>query len=757
MLAQQIVAEVAAREWPEGDLFDLVRARSRTRTSRATTFTTSCACWPTASRRGAATARRYVHRDAVNGVLRGRRGARLTALTSGGAIPDTADYDVVLEPADTLVGTVNEDFAVESLAGDIFQLGNTSYRIRRVEAGRVRVEDAHGQAPTIPFWLGEAPARSDELSRAVARLRAERRPLRIDDDGRRDRSRRSPAWTSAASAAMPASSSSSTSRAARAALGVLPTQDDDRPRALLRRIRRHAARHPRAVRQPHQPRVGPRAAQALLRKFNFELQAAATEDAIVLSLSTSHSFPLDDVARYLQFEHRARSAGPGDARRADVRRALALERRRRRSRCRAFAAGKKVAAPLQRMRAEDLIAAVFPDQIACAENLVGEREMPDHPLVRQADPRLPVRGDGHRGARAAAAAHRGGRSRDRRARPAGAVAAGARDPQRAAVRVSRRRAARGAPHASRDRRGAGPTTRTAATLGALDAAAIDRVRAEAWPEAAAPTRCTTRCSASGSSPPRARAMDGWPALLDALAATRRATRVSIDACVAAPGGTHRPVRVWVAAERLPQLDALHPRAARSRRLTAPAEFAARAWTRDEALVELVRSRLEGLGPVTAQRIADSVACRSATSRPRWQALATRRRCDGGRLHAGDRRTNGATARCLRASIATRSSGCARRSSPSARRISCASSSAGSTSRPDERGGTRRARRGHRQLQGFEAPAAAWESEILPARLEDYDFTWLDDLCLSGRAVWTRFTPPAAHGCRAGRTPSARRP
>ena len=114
----------------------------------------------------------YVHRDAVNGVLRGRRGARLTALTSGGAIPDTADYDVVLEPAGQLVGTVNEDFAVESLAGDVFQLGNTSYRIRRIEAGRVRVEDAQGQAPSIPFWLGEAPARSDELSYAVSRLRA---------------------------------------------------------------------------------------------------------------------------------------------------------------------------------------------------------------------------------------------------------------------------------------------------------------------------------------------------------------------------------------------------------------------------------------------------------------------------------------------------------------------------------------------------------------------------------------------------------
>src|SRR5438067_6039420 len=173
VLAQQIVAEVAAREWSEDALFDVfTRAYPYATLTRdeylavvrmlAEGFTT---------RRGHRAA--YLHRDAVNGVLRGRRGARLTAITSGGAIPDTADYDVVLEPASQLVGTVNEDFAIESLAGDIFQLGNTSYRILRIEAGRVRVEDAHGQPPTIPFWLGEAPARSAELSQAVSRLREE--------------------------------------------------------------------------------------------------------------------------------------------------------------------------------------------------------------------------------------------------------------------------------------------------------------------------------------------------------------------------------------------------------------------------------------------------------------------------------------------------------------------------------------------------------------------------------------------------------
>src|SRR5256886_16078325 len=123
---------------------------------------------PRRGRRGA-----LIHYDGVNHLLRGRRGARLTALTSGGTIPDNADYQVLLEPENHFIGAVNEDFAVESMAGDIFQLGNKSYRIMRVERGVVRVEDAHGMAPTIPFWLGEAPGRSDELSAAVSRLRAE--------------------------------------------------------------------------------------------------------------------------------------------------------------------------------------------------------------------------------------------------------------------------------------------------------------------------------------------------------------------------------------------------------------------------------------------------------------------------------------------------------------------------------------------------------------------------------------------------------
>ena len=173
VLAQQIVAETAAREWSEDGLYALFRRAWPYRDLERADFDAVVAMLAEgfSTRRGRRGA--LIHHDAVNHMLRGRRGARITALTSGGTIPDNADYQVLLEPENQIIGTVNEDWAVESLAGDVFQLGNASYRIQRVERGVVRVEDAKGQPPSVPFWLGEAPGRSDELSASVSRLREE--------------------------------------------------------------------------------------------------------------------------------------------------------------------------------------------------------------------------------------------------------------------------------------------------------------------------------------------------------------------------------------------------------------------------------------------------------------------------------------------------------------------------------------------------------------------------------------------------------
>ncbi|MCB1636683.1 MAG: ATP-dependent DNA helicase, partial [Xanthomonadales bacterium] len=379
VLAQQIVAEVAAQDWHETALYDcLVRAWPYAELSRER-FEAVLRMLADGYSRRRGPAAVLLHRDGVHGQLRARRGARLTAISSGGAIPDNADYQVWLEPEALMVGSVHEDFAVESMAGDIFQLGNTSYRILRVEQGKVRVEDAAGLPPSVPFWLGEAPGRSDVLSAAVSRLRQQAAAQLVTGGEPALRE-----WLRGSMALSAVAVEQLADYLARSwqALGLLPTQDQ----LVLERFFDESGGMQLVIHSPLGSRLNRAWGLALrkrfCRRFNFELQAAATEDAIVLSLSTSHSFPLDEVGHYLH------SASVGqvltqallDAPMFNVRwrwnatTALALPR---------MQGGRKVAPQLQRMRAEDLVAQVFPDQIACAENLAGEREVPDHPLVQQ--------------------------------------------------------------------------------------------------------------------------------------------------------------------------------------------------------------------------------------------------------------------------------------------------------------------------------------------------------------------------------------
>ena len=366
VLSQQIVAEVASREWPEDELFALVRRawpyRNLSRDDFASVVRMLADGFTTRrGRRGA-----LIHYDSVNKVLRGRRGARLTALTAGGTIPDNADYQVLLEPENHFVGTVNEDFAVESAAGDIFQLGNQSYRIMRVERGVVRVEDARGQPPTIPFWLGEAPGRSDELSMSVSRLRGEvNRQL---GDGSTLEALSLWLQDCAGISYAGALQLAEYLAAGRAALGDLPTQNN----IVLERFFDEAGGMQLVIHSPYGSRINRAWGLALRKKFcrklNFELQAAATEDNIVLSLTTAHSFELSEVSRYLH----SKSA-------RDVLIQALLDAPMFQSRWRWVAAvslalprfrgGRKVPPQLARMGAEDLVASVFPDQIACAENL----------------------------------------------------------------------------------------------------------------------------------------------------------------------------------------------------------------------------------------------------------------------------------------------------------------------------------------------------------------------------------------------------
>ena len=379
VLAQQIVAEVAGRDWDEKALFELFRNAWPYRDLTVEEYTAIIRMLADGytTRRGRRGA--YLHRDAVNGVLRARRGARLTALTNGGVIPDQFDYEVVLMPEGFKVGTLNEDFAFESIPGDIFQLGNTSYRVVRVTQGKVFAEDAKGQPPNIPFWFGEAPGRSDELSVAVSRLRTEL--------GERLAAGEAAAMSWACDALGLEEGAARQlidyNAASRAALTVLPTHDT----IVFERFFDETGDQHLVIHSPYGSRVN-RAWGLALRKrfcrsFNFELQAAADENTIVLSLGATHSFALEDITRYLHSASvrdvltQALLDAPmfGTRWRWNASVALAIKRNFN---------GKRAPAQFQRSDAEDLLAVVFPDQLACAENLsAGYRDIPDHPLVKQ--------------------------------------------------------------------------------------------------------------------------------------------------------------------------------------------------------------------------------------------------------------------------------------------------------------------------------------------------------------------------------------
>lgn len=675
VLAQQIVAEVACTPWQEDALYAaFTRAAPYARLSRerfddvlkmlAEGFT---------SRRGVRGA--YLHRDVVGGTVRGRRNAMMTATTSGGTIPDMADYAVLLEPQGIQVGTVNEDFAVESLAGDVFQLGNQSYRIIRVETGRVRVEDARGQPPSIPFWLGEAPGRSDELSAAVGRLRArldgllaegdrlvqagEREPARIDRPrgastgvgangaAAKSKSKSKPIEASRSNATDTALASEESRLApalrwlvdelrlspeaarqivdylarTRAALGALPTQHT----LVMERFFDESGGTQLVIHSPFGSRIN-RAWGLALRKrfcrsFNFELQAAATDDAIVLSLSLAHSFALDEVWRYLRSasaEHvlvQALLDAPlfGVRWRWNATTSLALPR---------FTGGRRTAPQLQRMKSDDLLATVFPDQAACLENVVGEREIPHHPLVDQTlDDCLHDAMDTD-----------GWLALLRRIE-SGEIELIARDlpaPSPLAAEILNAK-----PYAFLDdapleerrtqavqsRRWSDPES--ADDLGALDADAIAAVRDEAWPLARDAHEMhdallTLACVADSE----ANAHDGWPAWLAALAEHRRATR-----CVTPDGQV-----LWVPVERLVCMRALHPDARFSPALKVPAACA-QPWEADAALVDVIRARLTGFGPLTVGAIAEPLGLPPRVGRDGARRAGARGLRDARPLHA----------------------------------------------------------------------------------------------------------------------------
>jgi ATP-dependent Lhr-like helicase len=737
VLSQQIVAEVAAREYGEDELFNLFRGAWPYRNLERRDFDAVVRMLADgiATQRGRRGA--YLHRDAVNKVLRARKGARLTAITCGGAIPDNADYQVILEPAGIFVGTLNEDFAIESLAGDVFQLGNTSYRILRVEAGRVRVEDAKGQPPTIPFWLGEAPARTDELSASVSRLRADIEAL-LPEVNAETLARA--IETVAVRYLLPHPAAQQLVEylaGAKAVLTKLPTLDT----LVFERFFDESGGMQLVIHAPFGARVNRAFGLALRKKFcrtfNFELQAAATEDAIVLSLGETHSFELESVARFLNSKTvedtliQAMLDSPMFTARWRWNASISFAIRR-------ASGGKRTPPNIQRMAAEDLIAVVFPDQIACAENLAGPREIPDHPLVKQTLQDCLHEAMDIEGLKALLRGLEGGEirviTRDLpQPSPLAAEILGARPyaflddaplEERRTNAVSQRRWL---------------DPETAADMGRLDPAAIAEVRAEAWPEATTPDELHDALNTLGLITEAEGSSNGWARHLDALIEARRAARLN-DAHT-----------FWVCAECLPMIQAIYPQGRLEPGITAPADHATKAWTREEAIRELVRGRLQGLGPVTVVDLAESLALSTTdvdvallelesegfVLRGQFTPEATLEWCER-RLLA---RINRYTIKTLRAEIEPVTP---------ADFMRFLFEWQGVTRTPKAEGIESLAAV-IAQLEGYEVPAAAWESDVLSARLNEYDPHWLDSLCLSGRALWARLTPSKSVGASPVRT------
>jgi ATP-dependent Lhr-like helicase len=748
VLCQQIVAEVSAREYGEDELFALVKRSWSYRNLERKEFDDIVAMLADgfATRRGRQSA--YLHRDAVNRQLRARRGAKLTAITCGGAIPDNADYHVVLEPQGTLVGTLNEDFAIESNAGDIFQLGNSSYRILRVESGRVRVEDAHGQPPTIPFWLGEAPARTFELSESVGRLRSEVETRLAEITTKTIESAKIALIEHHGLDRVAAEQLVEYLGSAKAVLGELPSQS----KIVLERFFDETGGMQLVIHAPFGGRIN-RAFGLALRKrfcrsFNFELQAAATEDAIILSLGETHSFAVEDVAHYLHSNSvkdvlvQALLDAPMFATRWRWNASIALAIQRMRG-------GKRTPAAIQRIASEDLISVVFPDQLACQENIRGEREIPDHPLVKQTigdclHEAMDIDG--------LIAVLRGIES--------GSIKVVARDlpgPSPLAQEILTAR-----PYAFLDdapleeRRTQAVAARrwldpqAAQEFGQLNPEAISKVREEAWPDAGNVDELHDALMTLGAIAQDEGEHSHWRLLFEQLAASKRATTLVVG-----------EKEYWIAAECMPMLASIYAGGVFEPAIAAPAPYSNRVWEKESAIVELIRGRMQGIGPATTQSLAASLSLPPDAVDAALLALEA----EGFVLRGQFTPQNSSSGQLPAASGQQPSAGspvalewCERRLLARIHRYTLQSlraeiepvSSADcmrflldwqGIARSDKVEGVQALAALVEQLEGFEVPAAAWEADVLPARMHEYDPNWLDSLCLSGRALWARLQAP----------------
>jgi len=750
ILAQQIVAATAVEEWEEEPLYELCRRAWPYHRLTRKEFDEVLDMLATGVGRGMPRGR-YVHRDRINGRLRARRGARIAAATNGGAIPETALYRVVVADEGTVVGTIDEHFAVDSSAGDVFQLGDTSWQILHVRQGDVVVRDAQGAPATIPFWFGEAPGRTWELSHEVSSLREEvAARVRTPHEAR--------AWLMQTCDA-PESAAAQTAEYIEAqlnAVGVVPTCRQ----VVFERFFDQSGGMQLVIHAPFGARVnkawGLSMRKRFCRSFNFELQAAADDNGIVLSLGPQHSFPIEQLFGMLN-EHNARDlliqamlAVPvfGIRWRWNANRALLVLRQQ---------GGKRVPPHLQRMRAEDLLSAVFPMSTACLENVVGDIELPDHPLVRQTvDDCLQEAMDLERFL---------GILRDVAAGRVEFIPRDTREPSPFSYELLNAN-----PYAFLDdagleeRRARAVATRHSYTaadfddLASLDPAAVAAVVAEAWPTVRDADELHD--TLHGLILLREdEAEESWRPYFASLCAAGRACRVILPASTdginqdeTADKRAQQSTVYWTASERWPTVAAVLPDALPEPAPVLPANMTA-APDAIEARQAILRGRLEIAGPVTAEQLAERLNQRPSAVLAALEAIEAE-----GTILRGNFVARPLTPPGEGQQTDTSPQFCDRRLLTRMQRLTVAKARQAVqpvsgqvylrflTHWQHLAAGTRlQGRQGLleviSQLEGFEAGCGAWERDLLPGRVSDYEPTWLDELALTGEVSWARLLPP----------------
>lgn len=746
VLAQQIVAMCSAEEWKEEDLFKLCRNAYPYRNLDRATFDRILDMLAEGFEARSIKFGAYLHRDRVNGIVKGRRGARLTAITNGGAIPEVGAFAMVAEPENINVGTLDEDFAVESNVGDIILLGNTSWRVKRVEQARSRVlvEDAHGAPPTVPFWRGEAPGRTFELSGQVASIRQAISDMLPSAQ---------PGATLSSDADVTAclawlKENCGFDKAAgeqaieyvlegRAVLGVVPTQDV----VVAERFFDESGGMQLVLHSPFGARINKAWGLALrkrfCRSFNLELQAAATDDGLNIALSEKHSFPLGDIFLWLHpntvadvLQQAAFQSPIFNTRwRWDATRALALLR---------FRGGKKVPPQLQRMRAEDLLATVFPDAAACQDNItVDHIEFPDHPLINEVMKDVLSEAMDLAGlCNLLERIHNGSLK---------CVAIDTPMPSQFSHEILNANPYAyldDAPLEERRARAVEMRRMLPATVleevGKLDPNAIARVIDEAWPDIRDADELHDTLMTMVAIPEllpdsaAAQPLSEWRSYYDALAASKRAGTV-----------LHEKRRYWVAAERLREFLAIFPNA------EVQTDFSAIAGKGEiepeKARNNMVRGWMLHLGPISTEMLAAYLGLSTSEIERAMLALES-----AGSIIRGNFTGTGGNItewcdRRLLARIHKLTVGVLRQqiepvsAAQFMRWLTHWQHVAPGTQLTGERGLLEVLR----QLQGFEIPASAWERQILSKRVRNYDPAWLDRLCMTGVIGWGRLSPHPA--------------